>query len=145
MTTTANAVANIAAYGRHFRQHDGCRLRYALHGRVPYDHLVDLHPSYTARRMDAACRSMFETWFLPLVALQNKNGVPAGQLPALLKHFHRSRLLPPPAMPAAVLTGLRGRVRGGDTGWVMDKTTLAAAFTTADHSGRMESRGPTSN
>lgn len=35
MTTTANAAANIAAYGRHFRRYQGCRLYYALHGRLP--------------------------------------------------------------------------------------------------------------
>jgi hypothetical protein len=37
MATTANATANIAAYGQRFRAHGGTRLLYTLHGRIPYD------------------------------------------------------------------------------------------------------------
>ncbi len=44
MTTTANAAANVAAYGRLFFRHDGRRLLYALHGHIPYDHIADLRP-----------------------------------------------------------------------------------------------------
>lgn len=121
MTTTANAAANIAAYGRHFRRYQGCRLRYALHGHLPYQQLSDLHTAYAAHHLDAAARALFETWFLPLVALKEKSGVPADQLPALLKHFHRSRLRGPSERAEVVLAGLRGRIRVGDTDWISSR------------------------
>lgn len=35
MAITANATANIAAYGQHFAGYDELRLLYALHGRLP--------------------------------------------------------------------------------------------------------------
>ncbi len=43
MTITQNAAANIAAYGHPFSDHEGMRLLYALHGHVPYRHILDLH------------------------------------------------------------------------------------------------------
>lgn len=132
MTTTANAAANVAAYGRLFFRHDGRRLLYALHGHIPYDHITDLRPVYAARGINTAYRAMFEAWFLPLAALKEKNGIPAGQLPALLKHFHRSRLARPSTLAEADLADLRGRIHAGDTDWVMDKKALAAAMTVAD-------------
>jgi hypothetical protein len=42
MTITQNAAANIAAYGQHFARHEELHLLYALHGRVPYQHVPEL-------------------------------------------------------------------------------------------------------
>ncbi|GAA3487620.1 hypothetical protein [Streptomyces cremeus] len=64
MTVTENAAAHVAAYGTLFRHHGDTRMRYLLHGRVPYeataqDRLYDLHQAH-------AVRELFTGWYLPL-------------------------------------------------------------------------------
>jgi ribosomal protein L37E len=130
MITTEAAAANIAAYGMRFRRHHDHRLRYALHGRLPYDHLVDLAGAYTAGHLQEAARDLFENWYLPLAAFKAKRGVPAGQLPALFTHFQRCYRARPPHADAELLAVLRRGVRAGDTNWIADKTLLATAMTT---------------
>ncbi|MGH3697053.1 MAG: hypothetical protein ACRDRX_24250 [Pseudonocardiaceae bacterium] len=93
MTTTENAAANIAAYGQHFTVYDEARVLYALHGHVPCEHVPDLHETYEALGLGPEAQTVFETWFLPLFALKEKTGIRPDQLPALLKHFHRARLV----------------------------------------------------
>lgn len=129
MATTANAAANIAAYGQHFIDHDGLRLLYALHGRVPYERIADLHDSDEAYPLAAETRTVFETWFLSLFALREKNGIRADQLSALLKYFRRA-ILARPTRSDDTLAGLRRSIREGDTNWMGRKTALAAALGT---------------
>lgn len=127
MTTTQNAAANVAAYGHHFADHDGLRLLYALHGRVPYHHLAQ--DAYHAYGIGGKARAVFEDWFLPLFSLKEKNGVQASQIPALLRYFRR-------AFQAAtqesghdhLLESIRQSIRDGNTDWVMRKAALAAAM-----------------
>lgn len=128
MTTTPKAAINVAAYGQHFRDHDGLRVLYALHGHVPYQQKADLQAAYEAYRPSTAARSLFETWFLPLYSLKEKSGVRADQLPALFKHFRRGFLTRPAEPDEAVLEGVRQSVRDGDTGWMTRKTALANAM-----------------
>lgn len=47
MTATPKAIANIAAHGLLFREHEGIRLRYGPHGRVPAPavRLTDVDPA----------------------------------------------------------------------------------------------------
>jgi hypothetical protein len=128
MTTTANAAINIAAHGQPFRTYQDLLLRYALHGHVPYEHINLLAQLYETHRADTAARVAFETWFLPLYALKAKNGVHAGQLPALFAHFSRAR----PAHPDPVIVhDIRRSVRAGDIDWVMRRLALAHAMTLA--------------
>lgn len=127
MTTTENAAANIAAYGACFRAHQGVRLRYGLHGRIPYERVGTLDPAYRALGLDAAARERFEDWFLPLASWHHKNGIGPGQLLALLRLFHRARSAPRPVAGDGV-AALRAQVVAGDTRWLTDKTLLAAAI-----------------
>ncbi|MDP9850251.1 hypothetical protein [Streptosporangium lutulentum] len=128
MTTTANAAINIAAHGQPFRTHQGLRLRYALHGHVPYEHTHLLAQLYESHRADAATQAAFEMWFLPLYALKEKNGVHSGQLPALFTHFIRTRRARPARPDPAVLADIRQAVQAGDPGWVMRQTALVHAM-----------------
>lgn len=57
-----------------FIDHGGLRLLYALHGHVPYERVADLHDRDEAYPLAAETRPAFETWFLPLFALREKNG-----------------------------------------------------------------------
>lgn len=125
MTTTANAAANIAAYGAFFRTHQGIRLRYGLHGRIPYAQIDALRPAYAALRVERRARETFEHWFLPLAAWKHKNDIGAGQLTALLRFFHRARLAPTGTDDE--LAELRAQIASGDTRWLTDKRLLAAA------------------
>jgi hypothetical protein len=66
MTVTENAAANVAAYGAPFRAWGAMRLRYALHGRIPYDAAANgrLYEVHRAQ----ALRELFTGWYLPLCA-----------------------------------------------------------------------------
>jgi hypothetical protein len=126
MTTTENAAANIAAYGSRFRTHQGVRLRYGLHGRIPYDQVKTLGSAYAAVRVNETARERFENWFLPLYSWKDKNDIDASQLPALLRLFHRARLSPVVDGEAAAI--LRAQITAGDTRWLTDKRLVAAAI-----------------
>ncbi|MCK9921998.1 hypothetical protein MXD61_08895 [Frankia sp. AgPm24] len=123
MVTTTNAAANIAAYGWPLRAHEGTRLLYTLHARIPYEHLDS--------QLDVPDRDLFATWFLPLASWQTRQAIPAGELPALARRFHRAWRAAHPAPPPAVLDQLRTRILAGDSRWVSEKAPLAAALTTA--------------
>lgn len=128
MLTTENAANHIAAYGRLFREHDGTRLQYAIHGHAPYDELAaTLRTTYEIYRASPTARTAFETWFLPLVTLKEKTGVPSVQLPALFKHFIRTYLANPASVEEDV-QGLRTAIMEGDPAWVMSKNYLATAL-----------------
>lgn len=129
MTTTQNAAANVAAYGHHFTEHDGLRLLYALHGRVPYHHFADLQDAYHAYGIDSKTRAVFEGWFLPLFSLKEKNGVQVSQIPALLRYFRKAFLASTQESGHDhLLESIRQSIRDGDTDWVMRKSALAAAM-----------------
>ncbi|WP_306369512.1 hypothetical protein [Nocardiopsis sp. CC223A] len=128
MTTTTHALAHIAAHGVGFTSWEGHRLRYTLHGRIPYDTLSSLERPYAFHRTTDRERRMFETRFLPLVAWHNKNRTDPRRLPPLLKYFlkvHRSR----PAPEGSERLGrVREEILRGGTSWVMDKHLLASAL-----------------
>ncbi|MGH3720898.1 MAG: hypothetical protein ACRDRI_19030 [Pseudonocardiaceae bacterium] len=136
MTTTDNAAATIAAYGQHFTTFDGASMLYALHGHVPYDHITDLHETYEALRLSPEAQTVFETWFLPLFALKEKKGIRSDQLPALLKHFHRSRLASIVEPDQDALADLRHSIRQGATDWIGSKTALGIALGATTLPGR---------
>jgi hypothetical protein len=148
MTATQSAVANIAAYGRSFLDHEGARLQYGLHGRVPYEHLGGLGETYHVLRLDAQALTGFERWFLPLVSLKDRNGIHATQLPALLKYYRRA--LPARGLghsasqnDADQLEALRAAIRHGETDWLMRKPALTAALRAAWQAAlRQADRGP---
>lgn len=56
MTVTENAAANVAAYGALFGRHNGTRLRYALHGRIPYDDTGRWSGCARCARSSSCCR-----------------------------------------------------------------------------------------
>ncbi|MGH3902155.1 MAG: hypothetical protein ACRDTA_28670 [Pseudonocardiaceae bacterium] len=132
MAITANATANIAAYGQHFAEYDELRLLYALYGRVPYDQVTAFHASYADLGLGTTAQQAFETWFLPLLSLKEKNGVRAGQLPGLLRYFHRAHLAMPAEPDPTIVHALRQQIRDGDPAWVTHKTPLAAAMRMAN-------------
>ncbi|MFI1622398.1 hypothetical protein ACH4VT_36360 [Streptomyces lydicus] len=137
MTVTENAAANVAAYGALFRRHNGTRLRYALHGRIPYDDTAALQWLCEVHRVSPALRELFLTWFLPLCSLHIRAGITAAQLPALLKFWRRAHLARPDTPGSDGLAELRRRVAAGDMRWVMDVRTLSLAIP--------ESRSPTAS
>ncbi|MFF9569935.1 hypothetical protein [Streptomyces sp. NPDC014685] len=125
MTLTENAAANVAAYGAPFRRHDGTRLRYALHGRIPYDDAAALQRLCEVHRVSPAQRELFLAWFLPLCSLHLRAGITAAQLPALLKFWRRAHLDRPDTPGSDGLAELRRRIAAGDMRWVMDVTLLS--------------------
>ncbi|MFC9431653.1 hypothetical protein [Streptomyces sp. NPDC056987] len=128
MTVTENAAANVAAYGALFRRHNGTRLRYALHGRIPYDDTTALQRLCEVHRVSPAQRHLFLTWFLPLCSLHIRAGITAAQLPALLKFWRRAHLTRPDTPGSDDLAELRRHVAAGDMRWVMDVRTLSHAI-----------------
>lgn len=128
MTVTENAAANVAAYGAPFRRHNGTRLRYALHGRIPYDDTAALQRLCEVHRVSPALRELFLTWFLPLCSLHIRAGITAAQLPGLLKFWRRAHLARPDTSGSDVLAELRRSVAAGDMRWVMDVRTLSRAI-----------------
>ncbi|GAA2264746.1 hypothetical protein GCM10010232_66150 [Streptomyces amakusaensis] len=129
MTVTANAAANVAAYGTVFRRHNGTRLTYALHGRVPYnDDPAVLQRLCEVHRVSPALRERFLTWFLPLCSLHFRAGITPAQLPGLLKFWRRAHLARQDTPGSDALAELRHRVAAGDMRWVMDIHTLPLAI-----------------
>ncbi|MFD7124739.1 MULTISPECIES: hypothetical protein [Streptomyces] len=139
MTVTENAAANVAAYGAPFRRHGPMRLRYLLHGKIPYetaasDRLYEVHRAQ-------AVKDLFTDWYLPLCAARERVGISAVRIPALLKLLRRAHLARPATPPGDLLTDLRHRVAAGDMRWVTDVRALACALSDReDTSGPM---GPT--
>ncbi|MDH6117365.1 hypothetical protein ABH930_001650 [Kitasatospora sp. GAS204A] len=125
MTTTQNAANHIAAHGQHFREYDGTRLQYTLHGHLPYDHTAGLRPVHDAYRATEAVRVAFEAWFLPLFALKAKTTTRSDQLPALFKHFIRAHMARPDEAHEAAIRDVRRSVEAGDPEWITDKRALA--------------------
>ncbi|MFI5529748.1 hypothetical protein ACIA8O_14530 [Kitasatospora sp. NPDC051853] len=128
MTITENAANHIAAHGQHFREQDGTRLQYALHGHLPYDHMASLQPLYEAYRTTQEIEDDFEAWFLPVFSLRTRTATSPGQLPALFKHYMRARLADPVTADAAVLEAVQHAVSTGDTEWITNKRALAAVL-----------------
>ncbi|MDJ0464964.1 hypothetical protein [Streptomyces sp. H27-C3] len=127
MTVTENAAANVAAYGLPFRRHGAARLRYALHGRIPYDTGL-LARLYEVHRVAPPLQELFVTWFLPLASLRERAGIDAARLPSLLKFCRRAHLARPATPAGEVLDELRRHVEAGDMRWVMDARALAHAI-----------------
>ncbi|MEO3978093.1 hypothetical protein [Streptomyces sp. CAU 1734] len=125
MTVTENAAANVAAYGAPFRRHNGTRLRYALHGHIPYDDTAALQRLCEVHRVSPALKELFLTWFLPLCSLHLRAGITPAQLPALLKFWRRVHLARPDTPGSDVPAELRRSVAAGDMRWVMDLRTLS--------------------
>jgi hypothetical protein len=135
MTVTENAAANVAAYGAPFRRHGAMRLRYALHGKIPYetaasDQLYEVHRAQEVREL-------FTGWYLPLCAARERAGVSAARIPALLKFLRRAHLARPATPPGDLLIDLRHRAAAGDMRWVTDARALACAL-----SDRANTSGP---
>ncbi|MEU9031884.1 hypothetical protein AB0D46_31070 [Streptomyces sp. NPDC048383] len=128
MTLTENAAANVAAYGAPFRWHDETRLRYALHGRIPYDDTAALRRLCEVHRVSPLLRELFLAWFLPVCSLHLRAGITEAQLPALLKFWRRAHLARTDLPGSDVLTELRRRVAVGDMRWVMEVRTLSRAI-----------------
>ncbi|MFE1028615.1 hypothetical protein ACFW5I_29325 [Streptomyces sp. NPDC058818] len=128
MTVTDNAAANVAAYGAPFRRHNGTRLRYALHGRIPYDDITTLQRLCEVHRISLAQRELFLAWFLPLCSLHIRAGITAAQLPGLLKFWRRAHLARLNTPESDGPTELRHRVAAGDMRWVMDIRALPRAI-----------------
>ncbi|MFB6888376.1 hypothetical protein ACFCX4_03555 [Kitasatospora sp. NPDC056327] len=128
MTITENAANHIAAHGQRFREHDGTRLQYALHGHLPYDHTASLQPLHEAYRATQAVKDDFEVWFLPLLSLKTKTATGPDLLPALFKHYMRARLAKPVAADGAVLEAVQRSVSAGDTEWITNKHVLATVM-----------------
>lgn len=141
MVLTSNAAANIAAYGQPFLHHDGTRLFYGLHGHIPYDALPGTAADYGRYRFPPALQQAFETWFLPLYSWHAKNNIGAGQVSALVKHFHRARLAVSAPVDDQVVQRLRDTVRAGGTDWLTRRDELAAAWA-ATALGGTSVRGP---
>ncbi|MBV2355989.1 hypothetical protein KUM39_16675 [Streptomyces sp. J2-1] len=139
MTVTENAAANVAAYGAPFRRHGATRLRYALHGKIPYETAASdrLYEVHRAR----AVRELFTDWYLPLCAARERSGVSAARIPALLKFLRRAHLARPTTPPGDLLNHLRHRAAAGDMRWVTDARALACAL--SDRENATWPAGPT--
>ncbi|OCC09182.1 hypothetical protein [Streptomyces sp. PTY087I2] len=133
MTVTENAAANVAAYGAPFRRHGPMRLRYALHGKIPYEAVASdqLYEVHRAR----AVQGLFTGWYLPLCAARERAGISAARIPALLKLLRRAHLARPATPPGGLLSDLRHRVATGDMRWVTDARALACALSDREETG----------
>ncbi|MEK2488246.1 hypothetical protein WN990_01665 [Kitasatospora purpeofusca] len=128
MTITENGANHIAAHGQHFREHDGTRLQYALHGHLPYDHMASLQPLNEAYRTTQMIKDNFEEWFLPVFSLRAKTGTRPDQLPALFKQYMRAHLAKPVALDEAAFEAVRRSVSAGDPEWITNKQALATVM-----------------
>lgn len=128
MTITQNAAAHVAAYGALARQWHGTRLRYALHGKIPYTQQPLLRNLYQVHRVTFDLQQLFTHWYLPLCAWRERAGITPARLPALLKFLRRAALAQPTAPAEEVLAELRDRVAAGDRQWVMDADAVAHAL-----------------
>ena len=135
MLLTENAAANIAAYGQPFLQYEETRLLYGLHGKIPYDALPSLQHAYERHHFNAATRTLFETWLLPLYSWKEKRGIHPNQLPNLLKHFHRARLSARTPPDGQALQHLRTAIQAGAPGWLTTRSQLANALSARTATG----------
>ncbi|MER5302147.1 hypothetical protein ABT039_22190 [Streptomyces lasiicapitis] len=133
MTVTENAAANVAAHGAPFRRHGAARLRYLLHGRIPYEAAAQ-ERLYEVHRADPEVRELFTTWYLPLCAARERAGIHTARLPSLLKFLRRAHLARPATPPGDVLAELRGDAAVGDMRWVMNARALACALADRENS-----------
>ncbi|MFB7327828.1 hypothetical protein [Streptomyces sp. NPDC056190] len=115
-------------HGPLFHRHNGTRLRYALHGRIPYDDTAMLQRLCEVHRVSPALREQFLAWFLPLCSLHLRSGITPAQLPALLKFWRRAHLARPDTLGSGVPAELPRRIGAGDMRWVMDVRTLSRAI-----------------
>lgn len=122
------AVLAAAAYGAPFRRHIGARLRYALHGRIPYDDTAALQRLCEVHRVSPAQRELFLAWFLPLCSLHLRSGISAAQITSLLKFWRRAHLARSATSGSDGRAELRRRVAAGDMRWVMDVRALSRAI-----------------
>ncbi|UQA91459.1 hypothetical protein [Streptomyces halobius] len=127
MTITQNAAAHVAAYGAPVRRRGGMQLRYALHGRIPYDGPL-LRRLYEAHRVTPWLQKQFTEWHLPLCAWRERAGITAARLPSLLKFLRRAALARPDTPADEVLAELGHSVKAGDRRWVMDARAVAHAL-----------------
>ncbi|GHF31184.1 hypothetical protein GCM10018790_06060 [Kitasatospora xanthocidica] len=130
MTITENAANHIAAHGQHFREHNGTRLQYALHGHLPYDRTAGLQPLYEAYRANRSTKDGFEEWFLPLFSLRTKGATRPDQLQALFKHYMRAHLSQPSEADDTALNAVQCSVSAGSTEWITDRKALANVMST---------------
>ncbi|MFH9264666.1 hypothetical protein ACH4KN_10455 [Streptomyces sp. NPDC017546] len=135
MTVTENAAAHVAAYGAPFRRHGPVRLRYALHGKIPYEAAASAQLYEVHRAQEV--QDLFTDWYLPLCAARERAGISAARIPALLKLLRRAHLARPATPPGDLLADLRHRAAAGDMRWVTDARALACAL-----SDREDTRGP---
>ncbi|MGI5262348.1 hypothetical protein [Streptomyces angustmyceticus] len=127
MTLTEKAAAHVAAYGSPVRRWGGVQLRYALHGRIPYDEPV-LRRLFEVHRVTPRLQRLFTEWYLPLCAWRERAGITPARLPALLKFLRRVDLARPEIPADEVLAKLQHSVEAGDRRWVMDARVLAHAL-----------------
>ncbi|MFD8483555.1 hypothetical protein [Kitasatospora sp. NPDC059673] len=125
MTTTQNAANHIAAHGQHFREFDGIRVQYALHGHLPYDHMVSVQPLHDAYRATQEVKDGFESWFLPVLSLRTKTVTRPDQLPALFKHYMRAHLAKPVVADGAAFEAVQRSISAGDTEWITNRQAMA--------------------
>ncbi len=131
MTVSEGAARNIAAHGYLFREHLGTQLKYVIHGRIPYENDGHLPALQSSSATPPGVAAVFERWFLPVLAYSTKGVIPAGQLPALFKHFLRAYRSAQVLSDSEHADVVRRQVLAGHTGWVMNKSELAAAMTTS--------------
>ncbi|WP_053163646.1 hypothetical protein [Streptomyces noursei] len=103
------------------------RLRYALHGRIPYDEPA-LRRLFEVHRVTPQLQKLFTHWYLPLCAWHERAGIAPARLSSLLKFLRRVDLARPDIPEKQVLAELRGSVEAGDPRWVMDARVLAHAL-----------------
>ncbi|WP_064744262.1 hypothetical protein [Actinomadura oligospora] len=123
MTATAVPIAHVAAYGAPFRAAPGLRLRYGLHGFIPYDH-HEPHRRHGEVGRGEQLRELLWGWFLPLYSLHARSGVRGDQLPALVRFLRRALLARPDRPDAAAVERVRAALRAGDTRWLTDAALL---------------------
>ncbi|NDL60229.1 hypothetical protein [Phytoactinopolyspora mesophila] len=142
MTITQNAANHIAAHGQHFRKYRETRLKYALHGHLPYDYTAILQPVYAAYRATAATRRTFETWFLPLFSLKEKGGTRPGLLPQLFKHFMRAYMSRPSHADPFELASIHEAVAVGETDWLTRRRLLGTVLAAPSSPDMVEAGEP---
>ncbi|MFJ5596218.1 hypothetical protein ACIQCG_41640 [Streptomyces noursei] len=113
MTLTPNAAANVAVYGAPVRRWGGMQLRYALHGRIPYDEPA-LRRLFEVHRVTPQLQILFTHWYLPLCVWHERAGIAPARVSSLLKFLRRVDLARPDIPENQVLAELRGSVEAGD-------------------------------
>lgn len=136
MLITAKVAQQIGAYGVAFRNHEGTKLEYGVHGYVPFTNATAKEGEFehTPSQLD----DDFTYWYLNLVALTSIHPLPDNQIGPRRVFFDRiaRRSIMGPTSDDEYKRNqqqIQSQIIAGNTSWIADKGLLSAAYHSHGH------------